>query len=226
MADSESMASVVTMTTKPSSEELQAYIKVTAEAMHANPVAILVLSSDATFDPHPAIPLSSRLSYFSGRLTALSENGAIFLQSCDYNAISIWEPPDYPSSPLYPAGSQQRAWVDFLHPMKYRNLPNEENGELKPFYHLTTLARNVSHPDGKVKGAISAVMKPILKRAAEEGVACWLEATDPASVGVYERFGFKVCETIRMGEGSVGSDGWSRDGGSGVAVFGMKWKKR
>lgn len=89
---------------------------------------------------------------------------------------------------------------------------------IKPHYHLDFLARN---PDisPKVPGAISAVVRPYLARAKQEGLSVWLEATSLDVVPLYEYFGFRVMEEILVGKGKVDRSGRLQTGGEGVKAW-------
>ena len=95
---------------------------------------------------------------------------------------------------------------------------------LRPHYHLSFLARVPGRE--AVKGAISAVMLPFLAKAGEEGMPVWLEATSPRGVGVYEHYGFRVCEEVTIGVGRVDADGWPKEGGEGIKAWGMLWDRK
>lgn len=64
----------------------------------------------------------------------------------------------------------------------------------------------------RVAGAVSAVVVPILERCRREGTVAWLEATSETAVAVYEHFGFRVCEVVRLGFGRVSEMGWPEEG--------------
>lgn len=91
----------------------------------------------------------------------------------------------------------------------------------RPFYHLGFLGRNPDPAVPAVKGAVSAVVEMFLERARREGACCWLEATSESAVRVYEHFGFRVCEVVRIGEGRVDERGWPEEGGKGERAWGM-----
>ncbi|KIW32761.1 uncharacterized protein PV07_04285 [Cladophialophora immunda] len=92
---------------------------------------------------------------------------------------------------------------------------------LRPFYHLSFLARNPARP--RVQGSINAVMGPFLERARAEGVPAWLEATTPQAVRLYQHFGFRIVEEIVVGKGLVDALGWPARGehASGVTAWAM-----
>ncbi|KAF2638799.1 hypothetical protein P280DRAFT_403766 [Massarina eburnea CBS 473.64] len=70
-------------------------------------------------------------------------------------------------------------------------------------------------------GAISAIFEPVLSDAKAKNLPIWLESTNVHAKEVYEHFGFKVIGDVRIGKGLVGSDGWAKDDGEGVLVWGM-----
>ncbi|EXJ68930.1 uncharacterized protein A1O5_07862 [Cladophialophora psammophila CBS 110553] len=93
---------------------------------------------------------------------------------------------------------------------------NTQERQLRPFYHLSFLARNPAKQ--RVQGSIKAVMTPFLERAKAEGVPAWLEATTPQAVRLYIHFGFRVVEEIVVGKGSVDALGWPAAGDSAEGV--------
>lgn len=96
------------------------------------------------------------------------------------------------------------------------NEPQTSPPPLRPYYHLSFLARNTSVP--RVSGSINAVMLPFLQRAKAENVPAWLEATTPQAVKIYEHFGFRVAEQIVVGKGKVDHGGWPSVEGKGEGV--------
>lgn len=87
---------------------------------------------------------------------------------------------------------------------------------VRPFYHLSFLARNPSVP--RVPGSLNAVITPFLERAAVEHVPAWLEATSRQAVKLYEHYGFRVVEEIVVGKGNVDAEGWPTPDGQGEGV--------
>jgi hypothetical protein len=90
----------------------------------------------------------------------------------------------------------------------------------RPFWHLGFLGRNPD-PETRVEGAVSAVVVPILERCRNEGTVAWLEATSESAVRVYEHYGLRVCEVVRIGVGRVSEQGWPEAGGGGERAWGM-----
>ncbi|EXJ80795.1 hypothetical protein A1O3_07079 [Capronia epimyces CBS 606.96] len=101
------------------------------------------------------------------------------------------------------------------------NLTPEEEPQIRPFYHLSFLARNPSAP--RVPGSLNAVISPFLKRSQADHAPVWLEATSRQAVKLYEHYGFRVVEEIVVGQGKVDAEGWpTQDGqGEGVTAWAM-----
>jgi hypothetical protein len=99
------------------------------------------------------------------------------------------------------------------------SITDPESVQLRPFYHLSFLARNPAVE--RVQGSINAVLKPYLDRARAEGVPAWLEATNPQAMRVYQHYGFRVVETIVIGKGKVDQCGWPKEDGEGVTAYAM-----
>jgi ribosomal protein S18 acetylase RimI-like enzyme len=59
----------------------------------------------------------------------------------------------------------------------------------EPHWYLVTLS---VRPEFHRRGLGSQLVAPILERADREQVPCYLETSDPADVGYYERIGFRV----------------------------------
>ncbi|TPX33091.1 hypothetical protein SmJEL517_g03943 [Synchytrium microbalum] len=62
------------------------------------------------------------------------------------------------------------------------------------YYLLMTGTRN----DKRGKGLLKYNMLPVLEKADEEGVACYLESSKPSNIPIYERFGFKVVDNFEL----------------------------
>ena len=62
-----------------------------------------------------------------------------------------------------------------------------------PSWHLSFLATDPAHQG---RGIGRRLLEHILQRAGADGTPVWLETTDPANVGLYERFGFTTTAHI------------------------------
>ncbi|KAK5086153.1 hypothetical protein LTR70_010388 [Exophiala xenobiotica] len=177
--------------------------------------------------PSPSINGPRIRRHLTPGITDGAHSGAELVEAGDFSALALWETTSYRGVPftdsLRNVGPIRGEWRTKVRQCKEKYIGLETKGDgkedFKPFYHLGFLARN---PDQKaVPGAISAVVKPWLKRAEEEGVPVWLEATYEHAVDVYKNWGFRLVETIRIGEGSRSAEGWPEEGGEGVCGYAM-----
>lgn len=65
------------------------------------------------------------------------------------------------------------------------------------------------------------MIEPFLKKAQEDGVPAWVEASGTHARDVYMHFGFRVVGHIRIGEGVVNKEGFVQEGGEGIVLWGM-----
>ncbi|KAK5938073.1 hypothetical protein PMZ80_009662 [Knufia obscura] len=177
--------------------------------------------------PSPSINVPRLRRHITPGITDGAHSGAELVEAGDYSALAVWETTSYRGLPfsetLRDIGPIRKEWRRKVRQCKerYIGLETKEDGreDCKPCYHLGFLVRNPEQSN--VKGAISAVVKPWLRRAEEEGVPVWLEATYEHAVDVYTHFGFRLVEVIRIGEGVRSAAGWPEEGGEGVCGFAM-----
>lgn len=50
------------------------------------------------------------------------------------------------------------------------------------------------HPRSQLRGVGTQLIEPVLRRADEDRMPCYLQTSDPANVAYYERFGFAVTQ--------------------------------
>lgn len=117
--------------------------------------------------------------------------------------VCIWEPPGtWKLSPL-----DQVRLLPSLARIYGRLLPRvlrafaklESNHPSEPHYYLPFVGVD---PDWQGRGLGAAIMRPILDRCDDEGVAAYLEASSPRNRMLYERHGFAVTEEFLLGPGS------------------------
>jgi ribosomal protein S18 acetylase RimI-like enzyme len=92
----------------------------------------------------------------------------------------------------------------------------DEEHERQTYRHYYLAFLGVA-PTYQGQGAGSALLAPVLKRADAEGVACYLENSNPANLPFYERAGFKTVKEIAVGSSSLGEP---------VMVYAMKREAR
>ena len=177
--------------------------------------------------PSPSINAHRLREHVTDKIIDGADSGSELVEAGDYSALAVWEPTTYRGKPfsetIKNVGPIREEWRTKVRKAKekYIGLETKQDGTegFKPFYHLGFLARNPVVPG--VVGAISAVIKPWLKRAEEEGVPVWLEATYDHAVDVYTHWGFRLVEVIRIGEGARSKFGWPEEGGEGVCAYAM-----
>jgi hypothetical protein len=173
--------------------------------------------------PSPTITVSRFTSHFHIGILQAFRDGATLICSPSIaapSALAVWEPPFFKGTPFDQVrkepGPILREWQVHTERMRRVYIPQGVG-----YWHLGFLARNPEEGVEKVKGAVSAVVVPVLERCKREGTVAWLEATSKRAVGVYEWYGFRVCEVVRFGVGRVDGGGWPREGGEGVEAWGM-----
>lgn len=185
---------------------------------------------DDTPPPYPSATINfPRLrQHLTPGITNGAHAGAELVEAGDFSALAVWETTTYRGVPfsdtLTDVGPIRQEWRNRIKALKEKHIGTitKEDGtkELNPFYHLGFLARNPLQKDN-VRGAISAVVNPWLKRAEEEGVPIWLEATYSHAVDIYQHYGFRLVDVIRVGVGKRNTLGWPEEGGEGVCAYGM-----
>lgn len=177
--------------------------------------------------PSPAVNVARIRKHITQGITNSAYDGAELVEAGNYSALAVWETTTYRGQPftetmrnMGPIREEWRAVVR-EYKEKYVGLETKKDGsqDFKPFYHLGFLVRNPNEPS--VPGAISAVMRPWLQRAEDEGVPVWLEATNPHAVEVYKHLGFRLVEQVKIAVGARDAIGWPKDGGEGVSAYAM-----
>lgn len=123
-------------------------------------------------------------------------------------------------------GGCKRMLVDFQRlsdACKLTHLRSSDGTPLKRYHYLYFIATDF-HARGQ--GLASEIVRRWQRKAAEDQLPIWLEATSPKSRDVYERQGFKVVEEMRLGKGTHTEKGDRvTDGGAahGVPLWAMVW---
>lgn len=164
---------------------------------------------------HPKLQqFELRVKYWEAIIQPRFDGGAVLVQSHDWAAIGLWFPPGVEKKP-HPLVSQSEGVSEYL---TYFKALREEKLGGRLHWHLNIIARDPKRTD---KGAVTTIFEPFLAEAKEKNLPIWLESTNAHAKAVYERFGFKVVGETRIGKGVVGSDGWGKEDGEGVLVWGM-----
>lgn len=127
----------------------------------------------------------------------------------DGAAVALWIPPGKPD--LVP-GDEER-----FEPLMRETLGSraellfdaferfEEARPSEPHYYLSLLG---THPDHSGQGWGMGLLADNLVRIGAEGVAAYLESSNPANVPRYERLGFAVFDEFAVGEGIAVAQMW------------------
>lgn len=177
--------------------------------------------------PSPTINIPRLRKHLSPGITDGARSGAELVEAGNFSALAVWETTTYRGVPfsetMRDVGPIREEWRRKIRELKekYIGMETKEDGteDFKPFYHLGFLCRNPE--EVSVQGAIGAVMRPWLRRAEEEGVPVWLEATYEHAVEVYEHFGFRLIEVVTVGKGVRNAEGWPEVSGVGVSGYAM-----
>ncbi|EXJ58169.1 hypothetical protein A1O7_05594 [Cladophialophora yegresii CBS 114405] len=198
--------------------------------------------------PSPLIDSARRQRHFSQGILDSAASGAELVQAGNWSAIALWEPPSFQGKTFIDSKARPPALLSEWRARvkqakaKYLGVPcsrapsssdedsnsdansnasqlDPDSVQLRPFYHLSFLARNPSVE--RVPRSINAVITPFLERAKAENVPAWLEATSLQAVNVYLHFGFRIVETITVGIGKVNAAGWPADDGEGVTAWAL-----
>ncbi|KAL9114854.1 MAG: hypothetical protein Q9227_001097 [Pyrenula ochraceoflavens] len=218
------------MTTGSSDEYIKKLIPIIAYGFSTSSITRRAIVETDAHLPNPtslsSITLERLEEHFAPSCYGLTRDGAIIAESGNWAAAALWEPSGfvYKNPPLNPDGSRAgptgrtvNEFWDEADRLQRENLGNEavEKGRC---WHLSRLARAKGREE---KGVVSAVIKPFLEKAQEEGLPVWLNATAPNARDMYLHFGFVVVETIRTGAGRLNREGEDEEGGEGFLIWAM-----
>jgi len=108
-------------------------------------------------------------------------------------ACAVWLPPDIPQGA--PAALRHYVWmIRVASPLRLARLKAmiRTSAEIHPpqaCYYLSLIG---TLPEARGGGLASALIREMLATADAEGMPAFLETADPAKVGYYQRFGFKL----------------------------------
>lgn len=202
-----------------SEEDVQRVIAIISTSFHSTALANCFISEiDNTPPQYPSksIDADRRNKHFAPGILDGAKSGSEVVQSGNWSAVAIWEPPNFQGTPFSEigyCGPVRAGWRDAVQAAKQKHLKD------RPFWHLAFLARNPDVP--AVSGAIGAVIRPFLERAKQSSVPVWLEAVDERGVAIYEHYGFRMVEKITLATGQINAAGWPEAGGIGVSGYAM-----
>jgi hypothetical protein len=159
--------------------------------------------------------LNENIKGYQERIEQLLQNNTICAQADGFNAVAVWTPPEWR---IVPYSCELTGSFAFSEDEFKRCATKFFKNEI-PFWHLTFVAKNVE--DNGAKGSVSKVMKPFLQDAKERGIPAALECIDERAKEIYEHYGFKTYEIIKIGEGEVNQQGEPDKDGEGLNVYYM-----
>lgn len=132
----------------------------------------------------------------------------------DLDSAALWAPPGKWRMPvsvqlrLLPGltrtfGSRLPAF------MKALAILDSQHPDEVPHWYLAVLG---SEPSRQGRGLGSLVMQPVLDRCDREGTPAYLESTNPANLGFYERRGFEIISEISIPGGPLVHGMWRAPG--------------
>jgi hypothetical protein len=227
-----------------SEEDVSRFISIITSAFSETALTTaFIVGIDSTPGPYPSplIDSARRQRHFSQGILESASSGAELVHAGDWSAVALWETPSYQGKTFIDSKAlpppllgewrskvkQAKAkWLAMpwtsTPPSTDEDLSQEshqkdpDSVQLRPFYHLSFLARNPAKPP--VRGSINAVITPFLERAKAENVPAWLEATTPRAARLYMSYGFRVVDIITVGEGQLDAQGWPATGRTAIGV--------
>ncbi|KAE8444359.1 hypothetical protein EG329_000669 [Mollisiaceae sp. DMI_Dod_QoI] len=190
----------ITSSTSPSYQHRLADIS--SRACLSDPLNILFQR-----DHHPnssALPtLSTIYTSTLSRITTKISLGSTIIEADNFAAVACWEPPSsirppYTSTQLLELAQTRPIYAIFNREMEEAR--KECLGEGQKCWQLSLMARD---PERTSKGAVRAVIEPLVQRAREEEVPVWCVAGNERARDVYAFFGFRVVRVICLGEEGV-----------------------
>lgn len=122
---------------------------------------------------------------------AVNEKGAV-------QGVALWLGPDEPKDvPILPMLLVAPTIFGYSH--IYRSIMGANAVEAKhPKYKHYYLAYVGVSPLCQGQGIGSALIKPVLQKADEEGIPCYLETGSPDNLHFYQKYGFKLTKQITV----------------------------
>ncbi|KAL9620734.1 MAG: hypothetical protein Q9160_004747 [Pyrenula sp. 1 TL-2023] len=221
------------MTTGSSDEYIEKLIAIVAYGFSASAITLraIVETDAAQSKPTTRSSISRRRleEHFAPSCYALTRDGAIIAEAGNFAAAALWEPPGFvlKNPPTNPDGSRAgpvgRTIDEFraiASNIKRKCLGDEAMDEAR-YWHLSRIARA---EDRNEKGVVSAIIKPFLEKAKQDGVPVWLESVAENAKNMYLHFGFEVVDEIIIGVGRLDAKGDENQSGEGILSWAMvKW---
>ncbi|KIW96690.1 uncharacterized protein Z519_02081 [Cladophialophora bantiana CBS 173.52] len=196
-------------------EDLHKFAHVIAAAFSNDALNRYLFLGRESQPDHPKLEhFDHRVQYWLTHIKSRFEGGGILIQTYDWAGVALWLPPGV-EKPVNSAGPISEGAAEYR--QKFDALKKKYLGD-RTYWYLNLIARA---PTRLEKGAIRNLVDPFLKKAPEQDIPVWLEATNQHAREVYSHLGFRTVEEVRIGEGIVNADGWAQPNGEGVLTYGM-----
>lgn len=158
--------------------------------------------------------LEENVKGYQERIQQLLANNTLCAQADDFSAVAVWTPPEWNIVP-YPQEVLHGTFGVSEDEFKRCAVKYFRGG---PHWHLTFVGKAV---DSNTKGSVSKVMKPFLEDALNRGCPAALECIDERAKSIYEYYGFKTYEVIKVGKDEVDINGEPDPHGEGLSIYYM-----
>ncbi|OAP62385.1 hypothetical protein AYL99_04588 [Fonsecaea erecta] len=196
-------------------QDLHKFAQVIAAAFSNDALNRYLSMGRESHPDHPKLAnLDHRVQYWLPHIKTRFENGGILIHTFDWAGVALWLPPGI-EKPVTNSAAASPGAVEYR--TKFDALKKKYLGD-RAYWYLNLIARS---PTRSEKGAIRNLVDPFLKKAQEQNMPVWLEATNQHAREVYTHLGFKTVAHVRIGEGIVNAEGWAQQDGEGVLVYGM-----
>lgn len=153
----------------------------------------------------PVTDIPQDISYLERRVSQYAAINATIIETAGHGAVAVWELPGGEAvAPKIQSDHSGRTEEIKEHNKKIKSVFEELHSlydhilDQRDHYHLAFLSKR---PDATEKGIVSALVRPFLEKAKEEGKFVRLEAIDYHAVNVYKHWGFKVVKEWVLEEG-------------------------
>lgn len=199
--------------------------ELTGRAFAAEPLTVLFAAERLGLAQSQITPAHIADGHLSRAKLKLSL-GSEIVEAGNWAAAACWDPPEAQGGSATITDemrSRRPIFVGYIETVMAgkRKYIGVGKGGIRPYWHLSMLARD---PDRRDRGVVRAVIEPYVARAKREGKCIWIEAASVRARDVYAYFGWMIVEEFWTGKGIVGRDGLPvREGeeAEGVPIWSM-----
>lgn len=176
--------------------DLPALTRMLVRAYMDDPVAIWICG-------HDGLRARTLAAMYSLRLRQTLPLDGIWTTP-EHSSAAVWLPPSCEKPALRPDAALLRCLLDprmlVRAPLLAAGLRSIDSLHPKepPHWYLSLLGTD---PAAQGAGLGSAMLRPVLERADEDGVGAYLESSKPRNLGFYARFGFQVTGELQIPHG-------------------------